>query len=781
MWRHKGLQRAVIPIGATLVAIILASQSYGLASSVRWTSSHAISAIADLDAELVVDLASLLASSLLQSTVAAFEFVARVILLDVVLLTLFGVMIWKQQQSTDRVIAPITSSKISPEEKGQESAGDITLLSDMTLHAETGPALKGQELCKWVEGSRIADVGVPQIVKAVDAMLEGGAVLSRTCSNSSSRSSQSGRHEGSSSSSSSSSEGEVEKHEVDAVIGLDATVDTDCNGNTGVAIYSAEGLTDVPATLSDSSRVTAVCHESDGAFPSVLVQLPMYNERAVFARGIAAACQLDWPRDRLLVQVLDDSTEEDISEGMKKEVAAWRAKGVNVNYRHRTDRKGFKAGNLREGLTEPYVEGYEYVAILDADFEPTPDWLRQSVPELAADPTLALVQTRWTFSNESEGGLLTRLQSIELTWHFLAEQLVSSSALGTFGFNGTAGIWRAAAIADAGSWRDDTTVEDMDLAVCAVQRGWRMKLLPHVECLSEVPASYSAYRKQQKRWTAGPANLLRRRAAAVLSAPGSVLGWHAKVYVLGVYVLLRRSVRHIVGMALWLLLLPLFFALYPYDRTASLPHASSALQGNLIICSTGAAESCAAMSSSLPLGATGAAAALSFWAFPWAMLLLTALPSLCLFAFSPKKILLLPAYCFFHGALLPLRLTACLSGLLDLSSSHTWDVTLKMGRRESAGNESAGLQEPGDNEEVCGGGQHLLDQVQPQYSGQRREIFMPELVFGIWVTAIACLGCVQGIRFNCADVQLWLPIVGTIGQGVWALWAGLGGLGAAEL
>ncbi|CAI5983506.1 unnamed protein product [Closterium sp. NIES-65] len=400
-------------------------------------------------------------------------------------------------------------------------------------------------------------------------------------------------------------------------------------------------------------------------WPAVLVQLPMYNEREVYARAIAAACNLEWPRGRLVVQVLDDSTDAEISRGMRAEVARWRSKlrcggaskgarnsfggSIDVRYRHRTDRTGYKAGNLREGLTEPYARACAFVAILDADFEPSPDWLLRSVAPLARDPQLALVQTRWAFSNESEC-LLTRLQAVELKWHFLAEQLFSSSALQCFGFNGTAGVWRTAAITDAGSWRDDTTVEDMDIAVCSAAKGWRMRLEPTVECASEVPAGYGAYRKQQHRWTSGPANLLRLRGGVVLTAERSALSWPAKLYFVGIYMFLRRAARHLIGISFWLFVLPAYL-----------------------------------FSSALPSAFSSASTSASAFPFPWAMAALVLVYPLCLFAFSPSKLRLLPAYFLFLGALLPLRAYATVAGLLNLSSSHTWDVTQKLGRRGAGG------------------------------------------------------------------------------------------------
>ncbi|CAI5954355.1 unnamed protein product [Closterium sp. NIES-64] len=430
--------------------------------------------------------------------------------------------------------------------------------------------------------------------------------------------------------------------------------------NLGVAASAGCDWDGAAASAASGGALPAM-----STWPAVLVQLPMYNEREVYARAIAAACNLEWPRGRLVVQVLDDSTDAEISRGMRAEVARWRSKlrcggaskgarnsfggSIDVRYRHRTDRTGYKAGNLREGLTEPYARACAFVAILDADFEPSPDWLLRSVAPLARDPQLALVQTRWAFSNESEC-LLTRLQAVELKWHFLAEQLFSSSALQCFGFNGTAGVWRTAAITDAGSWRDDTTVEDMDIAVCSAAKGWRMRLEPTVECASEVPAGYGAYRKQQHRWTSGPANLLRLRGGVVLTAERSALSWPAKLYFVGIYMFLRRAARHLIGISFWLFVLPAYL-----------------------------------FSSALPSAFSSASTCASAFPFPWAMAALVLVYPLCLFAFSPSKLRLLPAYFLFLGALLPLRAYATVAGLLNLSSSHTWDVTQKLGRRGAGG------------------------------------------------------------------------------------------------
>ncbi|RYR74958.1 hypothetical protein HN51_021168 [Arachis hypogaea] len=176
-------------------------------------------------------------------------------------------------------------------------------------------------------------------------------------------------------------------------------------------------------------------------YPKVLIQIPMCNEREVYEQSISAVCQIDWPRDCLLIQVLDDSDDESIQCIIKTEVSKWSRKGVNIIYRHRLNRTGYKAGNLKSAMSCDYVKGYESVAIFDADFQPNPDFLLQTVPHFKDNPELGLVQARWSFVNKDEN-LLTRLQNINLCFHFEVEQQVNGLFLNFFGFNGTAGVWR---------------------------------------------------------------------------------------------------------------------------------------------------------------------------------------------------------------------------------------------------------------------------------------------------------------------------------------------------
>ncbi|CAN1357116.1 Glucomannan 4-beta-mannosyltransferase 9 [Linum perenne] len=214
----------------------------------------------------------------------------------------------------------------------------------------------------------------------------------------------------------------------------------------------------------------------NGVYPMVLVQIPMYNEREVYQLSIGAACGLSWPSDRIIIQVLDDSTDPTIKDMVELECQRWASKGINIKYEIRDNRNGYKAGALKEGMKRSYVKNCDYVAIFDADFQPEPDFLWRTVPFLVHNPEIGLVQARWKFVNADEC-LMTRMQEMSLNYHFSVEQEVGSSTYAFFGFNGTAGLWRIAALNEAGGWKDRTTVEDMDLAVRASLKGWKFLYL----------------------------------------------------------------------------------------------------------------------------------------------------------------------------------------------------------------------------------------------------------------------------------------------------------------
>jgi cellulose synthase/poly-beta-1,6-N-acetylglucosamine synthase-like glycosyltransferase len=244
--------------------------------------------------------------------------------------------------------------------------------------------------------------------------------------------------------------------------------------------------------------------------PRVTVQLPIYNELYVADRLIDAVCQIDYPRELLEIQVLDDSIDETRTVA-EQAVRRQAARGVDIVYLHRTNRTGFKAGALEAGLA---VAKGEFIAIFDADFTPTPDFLRRSMPYLA-DPEVALVQARWGHINQNYS-LLTKIQSILLDGHFVLEHGARSRAGLFFNFNGTAGVWRRAAIRDAGGWQHDTLTEDLDLSYRAQLRGWRFTFLQDLVAPAEVPVEMNAFKSQQHRWAKGSIQTCRKVLPRVL-------------------------------------------------------------------------------------------------------------------------------------------------------------------------------------------------------------------------------------------------------------------------
>ncbi len=241
---------------------------------------------------------------------------------------------------------------------------------------------------------------------------------------------------------------------------------------------------------------------AEGDLPFVTIQLPIYNEQYVIDRLIDACCRLEYPRDRFEIQLLDDSTDEtvDVARGIVARYAAG-TEGLApqpVYYLHRTNRYGYKAGALEEGLKS--AKG-ELVAIFDADFVPPPQWLNQVVHHFAEEG-VGMVQTRWTHLNRNYS-FLTQVEAILLDGHFVLEHGGRSRAGVYFNFNGTAGMWRRQAIEEAGGWQHDTLTEDTDLSYRAQLKGWRFKYLQDVECPAELPIEMTAFKTQQARWAKG--------------------------------------------------------------------------------------------------------------------------------------------------------------------------------------------------------------------------------------------------------------------------------------
>ena len=232
--------------------------------------------------------------------------------------------------------------------------------------------------------------------------------------------------------------------------------------------------------------------------PVVTVQLPIYNEKYVLERLLAAVVALDYPRDRLHIQVLDDSTDETTALA-EKAVREYSERGVWIDLIHRDNRSGFKAGALKTGFDE--ARG-EYIAIFDADFTPQPDYLQRTIPYFQENPELGLIQTRWGHINADYSGL-TRAQAIALDGHFVVEQTARNRSGLFMNFNGTAGIWRKRCIQSAGGWQDDTICEDLDLSYRAQLAGWNFLYLPDIVVPAELPPQINAFKRQQFRWAKG--------------------------------------------------------------------------------------------------------------------------------------------------------------------------------------------------------------------------------------------------------------------------------------
>ncbi|KAK1643790.1 hypothetical protein QYE76_061595 [Lolium multiflorum] len=365
-----------------------------------------------------------------------------------------------------------------------------------------------------------------------------------------------------------------------------------------------------------------------GYYPMVLVQIPMCNEKEVYQQSIAAVCNLDWPRSNFLVQVLDDSDDPTTQSLIRDEVAKWQQNGARILYRHRVLRDGYKAGNLKSAMGCSYVKDYEFVAIFDADFQPNPDFLKRSVPHFKDNDELGLVQARWSFVNKDEN-LLTRLQNINLCFHFEVEQQVNGVFLNFFGFNGTAGVWRIKALEDSGGWMERTTVEDMDIAVRAHLHGWKFIFLNDVECQCELPESYEAYRKQQHRWHSGPMQLFRLCLPDIIKSKISV--WK-KANLIFLFFLLRKLILPFYSFTLFCIILPM---------TMFVPEAE------------------------LP---------------DWVVCYIPALMSLLNILPSPKSFPFIIPYLLFENTMSVTKFNAMISGLFQLGSAYEWVVTKKSGR-----------------------------------------------------------------------------------------------------
>jgi len=244
--------------------------------------------------------------------------------------------------------------------------------------------------------------------------------------------------------------------------------------------------------------------------PSVTVQLPIYNEMYVAERLIESVCALNYPRQLLEIQVLDDSTDETCRVASSC-VQRWAARGFDIHYIHRPNRTGFKAGALENGLKT--ARG-EYVAIFDADFMPAPETILETL-DYFSDPKIGMVQVRWGHINR-DYSFLTRVQAILLDGHFVIEHTARNRSGRFFNFNGTAGVWRRTAIESAGGWEHDTLTEDLDLSYRAQLRGWKFIFLQQIVSPAEIPVEMNSFKSQQNRWAKGSMQTCKKLLPTIL-------------------------------------------------------------------------------------------------------------------------------------------------------------------------------------------------------------------------------------------------------------------------
>ena len=244
--------------------------------------------------------------------------------------------------------------------------------------------------------------------------------------------------------------------------------------------------------------------------PKITVQIPLYNERLVAKRIVDSIVLLEYPADRLQIQIVDDSN-DDTSDVIAERVSHYKLQGINIEHVQRTNRHGFKAGALKEATADG-----EFIAIFDADFIPTPNTLLKSI-HFFTQTDIAMVQLRWEHLNR-RSSLLTKTQAVMLDAHFALEQHVRCASDMLFNFNGTAGIWRTSAIIDAGHWSADTLTEDLDLSYRAQLAGWKMQYVNNITCPGELPADMNAFKTQQYRWAKGGVQVMLKMLKTVWKA-----------------------------------------------------------------------------------------------------------------------------------------------------------------------------------------------------------------------------------------------------------------------
>ena len=382
-------------------------------------------------------------------------------------------------------------------------------------------------------------------------------------------------------------------------------------------------------------RETTIDPTAPGSAPHVCVQCPIYNDREVCERVIDAACRLEYPRERLEVYVMDDSTDELTKQKIDERVAFWSALGVRIRLCRRPNREGFKAGNM---LAFHHLVSAEYIAIFDSDFIPYPDFLLRAVPYLVDNPELGFVQGRWTYINQDES-TFTRWIEVTLNQHIKGEQFTRSACRTFLQFNGSGGIWRKACMDSAGGWNDETLVEDMDLSLRAYLIGWHALWLHDLRTPNELPSAYGAYRRQQYRWVYGPMQLYKRCVGFIWQ---SSLPLHHKLYIV-VFFFSTRSTSLIANATYFTFLLPLL----------ALVHYAYPEHGVLVP-----------------------------W---WSALLLPIVTTASVLVHTPRSLKYAVLYVLYENVLALHKAVAALEGMVGYRGGFRWPVTIKTGRMKKHG------------------------------------------------------------------------------------------------
>ena len=294
--------------------------------------------------------------------------------------------------------------------------------------------------------------------------------------------------------------------------------------------------------------------ERDSDWPRVTVQLPLYNERYVARRAIDAMAALDYPHDRLHIQILDDST-DDTTDLIHGRIEQLKAAGLRIDLIHRINRQGYKAGALANAFDQ--TDG-DFMAIFDADFIPAPDFLRRVIPHFLENDRIGLVQTRWGHLNAADNAL-THSQALAFDGHFGVEQFARSADGIVLSFNGTGGVWRRKCVAEAGGWQSDTLTEDFDLSYRAQIAGWRFKYVRDVVVPGEIPGQIAVYKQQQARWAKGSIQVMLKLIWPLIRSDLSI-----RNRIMGVMQMMQYAVQMVV--LLLLLLTPPMIVLHGFDN-----------------------------------------------------------------------------------------------------------------------------------------------------------------------------------------------------------------------